>query len=160
MPFCHQLRIRGWKTHLVCSEMNSVALPCARRTDHARPLLWHELVAITQADVTHMISYTSLEAWCPRRRLWSRSVSRKQNVRSIVENAHLDNIECNCLHLCLHRQGQQHQVRLCLTRTLRRESKPLNMHPVRRWFSERPGPKASSKDMYVGIRAPCCHLRI
>ena len=92
--------------------------------------------------------------------VWSRSVSRKQNVRSIVENAHLDNIECNCLHLCSLRQGQQHQVRLCLTRTLRRESKPLNMHPVRRWFSERPGPKASSKDMYVGIRAPCCHLRV
>ncbi len=55
---------------------DSVTLPCARRTDHARPLLWHELVAITQADVTHMISYTSLEAWCPRRRVVSERVSQ------------------------------------------------------------------------------------
>ena len=52
-------------THFVCSELNSVTLACARRTEHARQLLGHGFVAITQADVTHLISYTSLKA-CPR----------------------------------------------------------------------------------------------
>ena len=72
------------------------------------------------------------------------------NARSIVEIAHLDNIGCNCLHFCSRRQDQQLQVRLCMTSTLRNESTPLNMRAVRRWFSERPGPKTSAKDMYLG----------